>query len=138
MTIFFSLLQKFSYENFLEITTYFALVFSNYWIDGIQLPKIMSELAGTNELELVLYNISYYWILSLILSNISWKMYCNLFPKFDCFIRSYLVEKVYRKFEAEYSDNRRPDSVIFSDNLEDDLKRRDFTINAIDKVSKIL
>lgn len=104
MTIFFSLLQKFSYENFLEITTYFALVFSNYWIDGIQLPKIMSELAGTNELELVLYNISYYWILSLILSNISWKMYCNLFPKFDCFIRSYLVEKVYRKFEAEYSD----------------------------------
>ncbi|PIQ68360.1 MAG: hypothetical protein COV91_04490 [Candidatus Taylorbacteria bacterium CG11_big_fil_rev_8_21_14_0_20_46_11] len=36
----------------------------------------------------------------------------------------------YRK-ESEYSDNRRPDSVTFSKNLEDDLSRRDFTINAI-------
>lgn len=36
----------------------------------------------------------------------------------------------YRK-EAEYSDDRRPDAVEFSDTLEDDLKRRDFTINAL-------
>lgn len=33
--------------------------------------------------------------------------------------------------EAEYSDNRRPDSVIFGKNIKDDLGRRDFTINAM-------
>src|SRR3989344_478853 len=36
----------------------------------------------------------------------------------------------YRR-EGKYSDKRRPDSVEFSDKLEDDLLRRDFTINAI-------
>jgi len=36
----------------------------------------------------------------------------------------------YRK-EGKYSDNRRPDKVTFSDKIEDDLSRRDFTINAI-------
>jgi len=35
------------------------------------------------------------------------------------------------RLEGSYSDNRHPDSVSFSDKLEDDLKRRDFTINAI-------
>ncbi len=35
------------------------------------------------------------------------------------------------RLESGYSDNRHPDSVSFSDKLEDDLKRRDFTINAI-------
>lgn len=36
----------------------------------------------------------------------------------------------YRK-EGRYTDKRRPDKVVFADNLEDDLKRRDFTINAL-------
>lgn len=35
------------------------------------------------------------------------------------------------RLESEYSDNRRPDSVQFAKNLEDDLKRRDFTMNAL-------
>ncbi|MCK5021880.1 MAG: HD domain-containing protein [Candidatus Pacebacteria bacterium] len=35
------------------------------------------------------------------------------------------------RLESRYSDSRHPDSVIFSDKLEDDLKRRDFTINAL-------
>ncbi|MFH1402268.1 MAG: CCA tRNA nucleotidyltransferase [Patescibacteria group bacterium] len=35
------------------------------------------------------------------------------------------------RLESKYSDSRHPDAVIFSDKLEDDLKRRDFTINAI-------
>ncbi len=35
------------------------------------------------------------------------------------------------RIEGKYSDARRPDEVTFSDNLEDDLERRDFTINAI-------
>jgi len=42
-----------------------------------------------------------------------------------------VIEVTPYRLEAEYSDNRRPDSVTFSQNLEDDLKRRDFTINAI-------
>jgi putative nucleotidyltransferase with HDIG domain len=42
-----------------------------------------------------------------------------------------VVEITPYRIEGKYSDYRRPDSVIFSKNLEDDLKRRDFTINAI-------
>lgn len=33
--------------------------------------------------------------------------------------------------DGEYEDNRHPDEVIFVDNVEDDLKRRDFTVNAM-------
>jgi putative nucleotidyltransferase with HDIG domain len=36
----------------------------------------------------------------------------------------------YRK-EGKYTDNRHPDEVIFSTKIEDDLQRRDFTINAM-------
>ena len=36
----------------------------------------------------------------------------------------------YRK-EKGYSDNRRPDEVVFCDSLDEDLSRRDFTINAL-------
>ncbi|MBU6430926.1 HD domain-containing protein [Patescibacteria group bacterium] len=42
-----------------------------------------------------------------------------------------VVEVTPYRLESEYSDKRRPDSVIFSDKLEDDLQRRDFTINSI-------
>jgi tRNA nucleotidyltransferase (CCA-adding enzyme) len=42
-----------------------------------------------------------------------------------------VIEVTPYRLEAEYSDNRRPDAVTFSKNLEDDLQRRDFTINAI-------
>lgn len=35
------------------------------------------------------------------------------------------------RLEAKYSDKRHPDLVKWSDKLEDDLKRRDFTINAL-------
>jgi len=33
--------------------------------------------------------------------------------------------------ESKYTDNRRPDEVVFVTNLDEDLKRRDFTINAL-------
>lgn len=33
--------------------------------------------------------------------------------------------------EAEYSDNRHPDKVVWGESLEEDLKRRDFTMNAL-------
>ncbi len=35
------------------------------------------------------------------------------------------------RIDGKYSDNRRPDSVEFTDSLIEDLKRRDFTINAM-------
>ncbi|GEM_PF-17102 len=35
------------------------------------------------------------------------------------------------RLEAKYSDNRHPDQVKFTDKLADDLKRRDFTVNAM-------
>ena len=42
-----------------------------------------------------------------------------------------VVEVTPYRVESEYSDFRHPDKVSFSKNLEDDLKRRDFTVNAI-------
>jgi tRNA nucleotidyltransferase (CCA-adding enzyme) len=41
------------------------------------------------------------------------------------------VEVTPYRVESVYSDHRRPDKVEFSKNILDDLKRRDFTINAI-------
>ena len=35
------------------------------------------------------------------------------------------------RVEENYSDNRHPDTIIYVDNLDEDLKRRDFTINTI-------
>jgi len=42
-----------------------------------------------------------------------------------------IIEVTPYRIEAKYSDFRHPDEVKFSDKLEDDLKRRDFTINAM-------
>ncbi|PIR68485.1 hypothetical protein COU49_00375 [Candidatus Nomurabacteria bacterium CG10_big_fil_rev_8_21_14_0_10_35_16] len=42
-----------------------------------------------------------------------------------------VIEVTPYRIEAKYSDFRHPDEVKFSEKLEDDLKRRDFTINAL-------
>jgi len=42
-----------------------------------------------------------------------------------------IVEVTPYRVESKYSDYRHPDEVSFSDKLEDDLKRRDFTMNAL-------
>jgi tRNA nucleotidyltransferase (CCA-adding enzyme) len=42
-----------------------------------------------------------------------------------------IIEVTPYRTEAKYSDFRHPDEVKFSDNIEDDLKRRDFTMNAL-------
>lgn len=42
-----------------------------------------------------------------------------------------IIEVTPYRSEGQYSDKRRPDSVTFGESLEDDLARRDFTINAI-------
>ena len=42
-----------------------------------------------------------------------------------------VIEVTPYRLEAKYSDFRHPDEVKFSDKLEDDLKRRDFTVNAM-------
>ncbi|NLX78204.1 MAG: CCA tRNA nucleotidyltransferase [Clostridiaceae bacterium] len=41
------------------------------------------------------------------------------------------VEVTTYRIESEYTDHRHPDRVVFSDSLSEDLKRRDFTINAM-------
>lgn len=43
----------------------------------------------------------------------------------------HIVEVTPYRIEAKYSDFRHPDEIRFSENIEDDLKRRDFTINAL-------
>jgi tRNA nucleotidyltransferase (CCA-adding enzyme) len=42
-----------------------------------------------------------------------------------------IIEVTPYRIEAKYSDFRHPDEVMFSDKIEDDLKRRDFTINSL-------
>ena len=42
-----------------------------------------------------------------------------------------IIEVTPYRLESSYSDNRHPDKVVFSQNIEDDLQRRDFTINAL-------
>lgn len=42
-----------------------------------------------------------------------------------------VIEVTPYRLEGVYSDHRRPDEVVFSKDILDDLKRRDFTINAI-------
>ncbi len=44
---------------------------------------------------------------------------------------NFIVEVTPYRQEAKYSDFRHPDEVKFSNNIEDDLKRRDFTVNAM-------
>jgi len=47
-----------------------------------------------------------------------------------------IIEVTPYRIEAKYSDFRHPDEVKFSENIEDDLKRRDFTVNALALNSK--
>ena len=42
-----------------------------------------------------------------------------------------VVEVTPYRLESVYSDKRRPDEVRFTSNIEEDLKRRDFTVNAM-------
>lgn len=46
------------------------------------------------------------------------------------------IEVTPYRIEAKYSDSRHPDEVKWSDDLDDDLKRRDFTVNALALDSK--
>lgn len=46
-------------------------------------------------------------------------------------IDSMSIEITTFRIEGAYSDNRHPDSVNFTDKVEDDLARRDFTVNSI-------
>jgi tRNA nucleotidyltransferase (CCA-adding enzyme) len=46
-------------------------------------------------------------------------------------IKKSIIEVTPYRLEAEYSDGRRPDSVKWSQNIHDDLSRRDFTCNAL-------
>jgi tRNA nucleotidyltransferase (CCA-adding enzyme) len=55
-----------------------------------------------------------------LLNNVS----CET-PKYN------IIEVTPYRIEAKYSDFRHPDEIKFSDKLEDDLKRRDFTVNAM-------
>lgn len=43
----------------------------------------------------------------------------------------HIIEVTPYRIEAKYSDFRHPDEIKFSEHIEDDLKRRDFTINAL-------
>ena len=46
-------------------------------------------------------------------------------------VKYIIIEVTPYRIEAKYSDFRHPDEVVFSNNLMDDLKRRDFTVNAM-------
>ncbi len=62
--------------------------------------------------------------------NVSHVTDLNLEPR-NYKLEPVIVEVTPYRIEAKYSDFRHPDEVKFSDKLEDDLKRRDFTVNAM-------
>ena len=47
------------------------------------------------------------------------------------FVGEHQAEVTTFRCDGDYTDNRRPDTVRFTPNLQDDLARRDFTVNAI-------
>lgn len=46
-------------------------------------------------------------------------------------VNSLHIEITTYRVDGEYKDNRRPDNVSFTKNIEEDLKRRDFSVNAM-------
>lgn len=57
--------------------------------------------------------------------------YNNRFGTVGVKIKSAIVEVTTYRREWKYSDSRHPDVVVWGDSLEEDLARRDFTVNAI-------
>lgn len=57
--------------------------------------------------------------------------YENSFGTVGVVLDTEVIEVTPYRIESEYKDGRRPESVSFSTKIEDDLKRRDFTINAL-------
>lgn len=55
----------------------------------------------------------------------------NLKKEIERITKESIVEVTPYRLESEYTDGRRPDSVKWSKDISDDLKRRDFTCNAI-------
>lgn len=58
-------------------------------------------------------------------------LYENKFGTVTVFIDGFKIEVTTYRSEEGYSDKRHPDSVKYLKSLEEDLKRRDFTINAM-------
>lgn len=48
-----------------------------------------------------------------------------------CVTKYHILEVTPYRTESKYTDFRHPDEISFADNIEEDLKRRDFTINAM-------
>jgi len=57
--------------------------------------------------------------------------YENSFGTVGVVLNEKVIEVTPYRIESEYKDGRRPESVSFSTKIEDDLGRRDFTINAL-------
>ncbi len=57
--------------------------------------------------------------------------YENDFGTVTVFVDSFQMEITTYRTEQSYSDKRHPDKIKYTENLKEDLKRRDFTINAI-------
>lgn len=57
--------------------------------------------------------------------------YENRFGTVTLDVASYTVQITTFRRDHQYADHRRPDSVTFTDSLDEDLVRRDFTVNAI-------
>ncbi|MDD4358379.1 MAG: HD domain-containing protein [Candidatus Pacebacteria bacterium] len=58
-------------------------------------------------------------------------LYENEFGTVAVFVDKEIVEVTTYRIESDYTDKRHPDSIKWTRNIEEDLKRRDFTINAM-------
>ena len=57
--------------------------------------------------------------------------YENRFGTVTLDVAPYVIQITTFRRDHQYADHRRPDSVTFTDSLDEDLARRDFTVNAI-------
>jgi ABC-type multidrug transport system fused ATPase/permease subunit len=98
------LVKDFFNENPLKIILYFTLILGSSWIDSLFIPKLISKLVGEISLEMSIRPILIFWITSQLFLAIAVRLYSRLMPKFNSFVRNTLLEKIFNKFQYEYTE----------------------------------
>jgi len=98
------ILIDFFNEKPFETLIYFVLVLSSAWIESLLIPRLTGKLVTDINIGDAIIPIIFYWLLSQVLLMLAGKIYSFLLPQFNAFIRDTLIEKVYNKFQYEYSD----------------------------------
>jgi tRNA nucleotidyltransferase (CCA-adding enzyme) len=130
--------QKISKEVSCVTSTLEKAGFEAYLVGGCVRDLVMSETLSGAEggLEPKDWDVATNATPEQIIGLFEKTVYENTFGTVGVVVRETIIEVTPYRLEAKYSDFRHPDEVRFSDKMEDDLKRRDFTVNALAMDSK--